>query len=306
MPEFHVNEVTVGTASSSSTLHFGHGQFFGRYAHRRQVGEAALADLAPTVPEHEVHTHTHDDGHFLLLLGGRYLSSAQGMPADCIAPALVVNPPGTTHRDRFHGDGAGGRFFTLSLTAADWQAACGVAALPSQALRMPASALLPAYRLWQELPQWDDASHLVAEAEIHSLLAEAAFGARLAADTGPAWLARARERLLDDRLHRPSLAELAAHAGVHPVYFARAFRQRYGCSPGEFLRRCRLERALDLLADVNLSLATIASGCGFADQAHFSHAFRRAHGLSPLAYRRLSRSTAGSVRTRSTHRRVLA
>lgn len=296
----------MGIAISTRALHFGHGQFFGRYAHRRQVGDASLADLAPTVPEHEVHTHTHDDGHFLLLLGGNYLSSAHGMPAACSVPMLVVNPPGTTHRDRFHGDGAGGRFFTLSLTADTWRAADAIATLPSHAMRMPVSGFVPAYRLWRELPHWDDASVLVAEAEIQGLLAEAAFGARLANDEGPAWLGRARERLLDDSLDRPALSELAAHAGVHPVYFARAFRRRYGCSPGEFLRRCRLERALDLLADANLSVAAIASGCGFADQAHFSHVFRRAHGLSPLAYRRLTRGGAGSVRTRSARRHLLA
>jgi len=284
---------------SADALHFGHGQFFGRYAHRRQVGALALADLAPTVPEHEVHTHTHDDAHFLLLLGGTYLSSAQGMPQACVQPTLVLNPPGTTHRDCFQGDGEGGRFFTLSLTAADWQAVADVQSLPAHALRLPASALVPAFRLWREMPQWDDASALVAEAETQALLAEAAFGARLALDQGPAWLARARERLQDDSDQRPSLEELAAHAGVHPVYFARAFRQRYGCSPGEFLRRCRLERALGMLADAALPLAQVAARCGFSDQAHFSHAFRRLHGLSPLAYRRLARPAKGSVRTRT-------
>lgn len=296
----------MAIAHSSSALHFGPGQFFGRYAHRRQVGDVAIADLAPTVPEHEVHTHTHDDGHFLLLLSGNYLSSAQGMPSACATPTLIVNPPGTTHRDRFHGDGAGGRFFTLSLSAESWRAANSIATLPTHALRMPVSGLVSAYRLCRELPHWDDASELVAEAEVQGLLAEAAFGARLAADDGPSWLGRARERLLDDSLERPALSELAAHAGVHPVYFARAFRRRYGCSPGEFLRRCRLERALALLADANLSLAAIASGCGFADQAHFSHVFRRAHGLSPLAYRRLARGSAGSIRTRTARRGLLA
>ena len=62
-------------------LQFGHGSFYGDYRERRQVGDLALAELRPTVPEHEVETHTHDDAHFLLLLDGNYLSSARGMPA---------------------------------------------------------------------------------------------------------------------------------------------------------------------------------------------------------------------------------
>jgi len=284
---------------SPGTRHFQHGEFFGHYAHRREVAGLALADLAPTLPEHAVHTHTNDDAHFLLLLGGTYLSSARGMSAVCVGPTLILNPPGTTHRDCFQGDGEGGRFFTVSLTAADWQAANDVQALPAHALRLPPSTLLPALRLWREMPTWDDASHLIAESETQQLLAEAAFSARLGDETGPAWLARACERLRDDSEHRPSLAELAAHAGVHPVYFARAFRQRYGCSPGEYLRRCRIDRALVMLSDARLPLAQVAARCGFSDQAHFSHAFRRQHGLSPLAYRRLARPAPGSVRTRT-------
>lgn len=249
---------------SPGTPRFQHGEFFGHYAHRRQVAGLALADLAPTLPEHAVHTHTHDDAHFLLLLGGTYLSTARGMPAACVGPTLVLNPPGTTHRDCFQGDGEGGRFFTVSLTAADWQAANEAQALPAHALRLPASTLLPALRLWREMPNWDDASQLIAEAETQQLLAEAAFAARLANDTGPAWLARACERLRDDSEHRPSL-----------------------------------DRALVMLSDPDVPLAQVAARCGFSDQAHFSHAFRRQHGLSPLAYRRLARPAPGSVRTRT-------
>lgn len=52
----------------------------------------------------------------------------------------------------------------------------------------------------------------------------------------PQWLARTRERLRDACFETPRLSDLAKIAGVHPVYFARAFRHRYGCSPGEYLR----------------------------------------------------------------------
>ena len=38
------------------------------YRAQREVGASALAELRPTVPEYEVHVHTHYDAIFLLLL----------------------------------------------------------------------------------------------------------------------------------------------------------------------------------------------------------------------------------------------
>ncbi len=268
-------------------MQFAPGQFLGARERQRTAHGLALADLTPTVPEHEVHTHTHDDAHFLLLLSGRYLSSARGMPAVCDQPALLLNPPGTMHRDCFRG--LDGRFFTLSISTAQWRAATQGRVLPDHALRLGTSALLAAHRLRDELPRWDAASPLVVESEYHLLLAEAAMDARQDSTSAPAWLARAREQLHDACDDTPRLSDLAAVADVHPVHFARAFRARYGRSPGEYLRHCRLERACALLHDQRTPLAHIATQCGYVDQSHFSHAFRRAYRLTPTAFRRLLR-----------------
>lgn len=268
-------------AIAAATLE--HGRFFGDYRHERRIGSLSLAELRPTVPEHEVQTHTHEDAHFLLLLEGRYLSSAQGMPAICAQPALLLNPPGTTHRDCFRG--LDGRFFTLSVPASLWHEAAAERELPGHALRLSAFGLIHALRLHRELREWDDASPLAIEACLETLFDDAAAERGQHDRDGPGWLRRARERLRDDCLHPPRLAELAREADVHPVYFSRAFRQRYRCSPGEYLRRCRLERSLALVGDRGRTLAEVAAACGFADQAHFCRAFQRAFGCSPLRYR---------------------
>jgi AraC family transcriptional regulator len=109
----------------------------------------------------------------------------------------------------------------------------------------------------------------------------------MARDDGPAWLARARDRLRDDCARPPRIDELARIAGVHPVAFARTFRRRYGRSPGEYLRECRLQRAAALLRDRKRSLADIAAQAGFTDASHFSRTFREAFGCTPAAWRRI-------------------
>ena len=64
-----------------------------------------------------------------------------------------------------------------------------------------------------------------------------------------------------------------------------AFRRELGHSPGEEIRRRRIERAARLLAETDLPPAVIAQSCGFADSPWFWTAFRRATGETPLRYR---------------------
>ena len=271
-------------------MQFDHGQFLGNYQKRRELFGLSIAELTPTVPEHDVETHTHDDAHFLLLMDGLYLSSAHGMPAICNETAIIMNPPGTRHRDCFKG--TQGRFLTLSMSGDDWRAATQDLPIGDCALRMDATALLSAYRIWRELHQWDDASALSIEAETHTLFSEARIANKKLESPAPAWLARTRELLRDNCHETPRFSDLAKTADLHPVYFARAFRHRFGCSPGEYLRRCRLERATGLLRDKRLSLADIAMQCGFVDQSHFSHGFRQAYRVSPGEFRLMSKREA--------------
>lgn len=147
------------------------------------------------------------------------------------------------------------------------------------------SAQVQASSLLHELRHWDDASPLAIESTFETLLDEAGIDARLDHAAGPAWLARVRERLADDCLDAPDIVTLAQICDVHPVYLARAFRARYGCSPAEYLRRCRLERALLMLHGPDRTLTEIAAACGYADHSHFGHAFRGRYRCTPSQYR---------------------
>jgi AraC family transcriptional regulator len=154
-------------------MRFSAGQFLGDRQARRRFAGIELADMRPTVPRHEVHAHTHDEAHLLVLHRGAYLSSAQGMPEICVEPVVLLNPPGTHHRDCFDSlDDA--RFLTVSLDAALWNQADAGTSLPMQASRLSSLALPAAYRLWRQLVDFDDASMLAIEAEVQELLARSA------------------------------------------------------------------------------------------------------------------------------------
>ncbi len=94
-----------------------------------------------------------------------------------------------------------------------------------------------------------------------------------------------------------TLAQLAREAGLSRSAFAQRFRARVGETPMAYLRRWRMAQAHELLADGTWSVAQAAAACGYASEAAFARAFKRAHGMGPGAVRR-----ARPRRLVSTHR----
>jgi AraC family transcriptional regulator len=81
-----------------------------------------------------------------------------------------------------------------------------------------------------------------------------------------------------------TLATLAAIAQISPSYFSNLFKQSTGLSPHQYVIRCRVDRAKQLLRQGKLSIAEIAYNLGFTHQSHFSHHFKRLVGSSPKAF----------------------
>ncbi|MFC6645433.1 helix-turn-helix domain-containing protein [Granulicella cerasi] len=81
------------------------------------------------------------------------------------------------------------------------------------------------------------------------------------------------------------LARLSAECGLSSSYFCRCFRTTFGCSVHQFVVKKRIERAQELLLEQKLSLAEIAIGTGFSDQAAFSRTFMSSVGKPPGKWR---------------------
>lgn len=253
---------------------------------QRATRDLAIAHLRPTVPEHDIHRHQHADMHVVLLLAGHYVSDAAGMPAVCTEPAVILNPPGTEHRDRFRS--RDGLFLTLTMPSDSLARLCDGHAMGDQPRRLPRRSLARAMHLLPEVRHWEHASPLAIEAIFTELLADAM--PRPTPTTGDR-LQRVLDRLEADHAPPPSLAELAAIAGLHPVYLARVFRKRHGIAPSEYLRKRRLHRAVSLIAR-RRTLARAASELGFVDESHLHRAFVAEFGMTPGAFRRLALSRA--------------
>jgi AraC family transcriptional regulator len=141
-------------------------------------------------------------------------------------------------------------------------------------------------RLYREMLAGDTASGMILGGLAYEVVGEVVRRRtnRPTADP-PAWLRLARELLRDRLNENPSIAEVAASVGVHPSYLTRMFRTYLHESPGEYVRRIRMERATKEVLLTDRPLKQIAESAGFSDQAHFSREFRRMHGESPMRLR---------------------
>ena len=87
----------------------------------------------------------------------------------------------------------------------------------------------------------------------------------------------------------PSISQVAHECGLSSSHFARAFKQATGVPPHRWLTKQRVERAKELLPDLNRELVDIALLCGFTDQSHFTRVFSSSEGYSPGRWRNLRR-----------------
>lgn len=93
-------------------------------------------------------------------------------------------------------------------------------------------------------------------------------------------------RLLTELEERPQVRTLADQAGLSRTHAIRAFRQRFGETPGQLRRRLILERAAWSLLTTDRSVTDLAFDLGYGSLEGFTRAFGRAYGQSPSLFRR--------------------
>ena len=146
-----------------------------------------------------------------------------------------------------------------------------------------------ANRMLREFRAQDNLAPLAMEGVLLEMLAESARNSDESESySAPAWLRRVRDALDDSYLLAPSLADLAAIGGVHPVHLSREFRKRFRVTIGEYVRKRRIEHASGLLSNSGMPMAEIASTCGFSDQSHFCALFKKYSGMTPAKFRDLA------------------
>ena len=85
-----------------------------------------------------------------------------------------------------------------------------------------------------------------------------------------------------------TLSAVAERFAVSPSHLSRVFHRETGFGFREYLVHYRIRQACELLLNTDLSVTQIADRCGFSDSNYFGDAFKKATGLPPREYRKLS------------------
>ena len=83
------------------------------------------------------------------------------------------------------------------------------------------------------------------------------------------------------------LEDVAALAGLNPVYFSVLFKKETDMNFSSYLRQVRMDKARELLRTTNETIAAIGDRVGYKDSRHFSQTFTKVVGVKPALYRRL-------------------
>lgn len=109
----------------------------------------------------------------------------------------------------------------------------------------------------------------------------------------PTW-AKELKAIIQDQIDTNlslTLKEVSLSLNVHPTYLSREFSKYFDdLSFGDYIRKLRIEKSIQLLNESDHSLAEIAYLTGFSDQSHFTRIFKKHMGKSPSEYRKEQRS----------------
>jgi AraC-like DNA-binding protein len=105
----------------------------------------------------------------------------------------------------------------------------------------------------------------------------------------PHWAKELKEIIQDqiDTNLNLSLKGLSETLQVHPAYLSREFSKYFDdLTFGDYIRKLRIDKAIQLLTNTTHSMTEIAYLTGFSDQSHFTRIFKTHTGKSPSAYKK--------------------
>ncbi|HVI46417.1 MAG TPA: helix-turn-helix domain-containing protein [Chitinophaga sp.] len=253
------------------------GIFFGE---EKKVHENAFfrMNIAHYDPYTDIREHHHENAYLSLLIKGDYHEKNRKEQHTLASGEFIFRPAGYNHANHFMD--RGGSCLNIEFKQDILQQHELYLSFPEKATRYKVGTFTSLYKLLYCFIK--DIDNGMPEDYIINWLADNKPGniaLRLP------WLPQAIHILETEFDVHHSIRSLSERVHVHPVYLARAFKERTGFTPGEYQLKMRVQRTMELLFSTNLSVTQIAYAAGFSDTAHMIRSFRLFYPFSPHKFR---------------------
>ena len=259
------------------------GQWYGQVERSQMIGGVLLSIVLHDRPR-SIGLHEHMWSYFLMPYAGGYRETKDGVTIDYDPFSIAFHPAGFVHSDEIL---APERFFAIELQT-EWQMRAGHL-YDTSAWRFE---LQHGEAVWLtiQLLQRFLAGELDDVFEVDAIVSEMlGIALRLVDRDRPqrAWVNDVKRLLREGYAGRISLEELGTQIGIHPASLSRGFRLDEGITVSDYLSRVRIQQACRQMTDKSVSLAELATNCGFADQSHLTRVFKSITGSPPGVFRDL-------------------
>ncbi|PSL43862.1 helix-turn-helix protein [Chitinophaga niastensis] len=258
------------------------GNYFGK---EQQFNENALFRLNITAyqPHVHIHEHYHENAYLSLLINGSYKEVNQRTDSAVIPGEVLFRPAGYSHANHFQD--SGGKCLNIEFKQTGLQQLELRGILPETMMVYKAGTFDYLYRLLYSFVHEPEVSF--SEEYIFSWLSE------YATDKIPMrlpWLPQVKAILENEFETHHTIKSIASRVFVHPIYLARAFKEKEGMTIGEYQLKMRVRKAMMLLFTTTLPVTDIAFSAGFSDASHLVRSFRLYYNATPHKFRALLKS----------------
>src|SRR3982751_353702 len=161
------------------------GEFFGQVPYKMGTALSVMTEVVHSTRT-SVPRHSHELGHFQLLVRGSYIETFDGSTVSSSPMTISWHRPGLTHKDEIGNNG--GTFFMIEMRPEAIRRYEDFAKLPDDFSLKGHFLVSLANRLYGEFRNWDIGSDLIAEGMTLEMLAHLARSTMHRGKQVPAWL----------------------------------------------------------------------------------------------------------------------
>lgn len=260
------------------------GEFYGEINKTTLLSGITLTDTEYTFPR--VDWHYHENAYFTFLLQGNVLEGNKKEIYNCGPGSLLFHnwqephyntkPDGFTRG--FHLEIEHQWFKSLDFNFDRLQGSINISA-PHIKLLM--------YKIFRETKVDDSIVNLSIQSLLLEILSKLQHLQNTVKSNKPQWVCKIEEILNDRLAETHTLEYLSKTADIHPVHLSRDFSRYFHYNLGAYIRNIRVEKALALMSQKEMTLTQVALQCGFFDQSHFTRSFRELNGITPSGHKKI-------------------